>query len=236
MIESQPAKRMLVQHVDACIWCGQCERYCPTGQGIQLTSEYIEIGFKPEDFEERVEKELLLCEICGERSCPGGSVPLAGPSTWSARIYKSHPDANGWEGSWHCRAARQDRGRDGAARRSSPYSVSQMPPGNRLACVIRDQKKDERKTMTKTATYALNVNLSASQTRKRLKGYGFGVKKVQATDRNQSVIVHTATREHLQELESLFADVMTSPPKDELDTAVEDMRNIESHNDKHESA
>lgn len=63
-------QRTLIQHVDACIWCGQCERYCPTGEGIQMTSEYIEVGFCPEDFEERVEKELLLCEICGERLAP----------------------------------------------------------------------------------------------------------------------------------------------------------------------
>ena len=35
-----------------------------------MTNEYIEVGFKPEDFEERVEKELLLCEVCGERIAP----------------------------------------------------------------------------------------------------------------------------------------------------------------------
>ena len=69
-MDSASPKRELVQHLDACIWCGQCERYCPTGEGIQLTSEYIEVGFSPEDFEERVEKELLLCEICGESLAP----------------------------------------------------------------------------------------------------------------------------------------------------------------------
>jgi formate hydrogenlyase subunit 6/NADH:ubiquinone oxidoreductase subunit I len=67
---THPPKRTLVQHVDACIWCGQCERYCPTGAGIKMTSEYIEVGFRPEDFEERVEKEMLLCERCGERLAP----------------------------------------------------------------------------------------------------------------------------------------------------------------------
>ena len=90
--------------------------------------------------------------------------------------------------------------------------------------------------MTKTETYALYVNLSASQTRKRLKGYGFGVKKVEATDRNQAVILHTATREHRQELESLFADVLPSAPKGEPDTAVENRGTLGSHEDKHESA
>jgi hypothetical protein len=47
--------------------------------------------------------------------------------------------------------------------------------------------------MTKTATDKLYVNLSASQTRKRLKGHGFGVRNVEAAGRNQAVIVHTAT-------------------------------------------
>ncbi|NIL97318.1 MAG: hypothetical protein GTO53_06950 [Planctomycetales bacterium] len=63
-------QRRLVVHIDACIWCGQCERYCPTGEGIQLTNEYVEVGLRREDFEERVEKDLLLCEICNEPLAP----------------------------------------------------------------------------------------------------------------------------------------------------------------------
>jgi hydrogenase-4 component H len=59
-----------VQHLDACIWCGQCERYCPTGQGIKLSSEYDCVGFAPEDFEEQVEKDLLLCDLCGSVLAP----------------------------------------------------------------------------------------------------------------------------------------------------------------------
>ena len=35
-----------------------------------MTNEYIEVGYQSEDFEERVEKELLLCEICGQRLAP----------------------------------------------------------------------------------------------------------------------------------------------------------------------
>lgn len=65
-----PARRQLVQHLDACIWCGQCERYCPTGKGIRMTNEYDCAGFSHEDFEERVEKELLMCEVCGEVLAP----------------------------------------------------------------------------------------------------------------------------------------------------------------------
>jgi hypothetical protein len=54
----------------------------------------------------------------------------------------------------------------------------------------------------------LYVRLSASQVRRRLKGLGFGVKKVESADRNQAVIIHTATGEHLRELTAIFADVL----------------------------
>ena len=56
----------------------------------------------------------------------------------------------------------------------------------------------------------LYVNLSASQVRKRLKGFGHGVKKVQTAGKNRAVIFHTATGQHLRELEGLLADVMSS--------------------------
>lgn len=56
----------------------------------------------------------------------------------------------------------------------------------------------------------LFVNLSASQVRRRLKGFGHGVRKVQSAGKNQAVIIHTATGCHLDELEGLFADAMLS--------------------------
>ncbi len=65
-----PPKRTLVQHFDACIMCGQCERYCPTQEGIRMTTEWDNAGFKPEDFEDRVEKELVMCEVCGGLLAP----------------------------------------------------------------------------------------------------------------------------------------------------------------------
>ena len=64
-VDGDQPKRSFVQHLDACILCGQCERYCPTEKGITLTPEFDHVGFKPEDFEEKVDKELLLCEGCG---------------------------------------------------------------------------------------------------------------------------------------------------------------------------
>ena len=69
---SAPAKpmRKLVHHLDTCIQCGQCERYCTTEKGIKLTNEYDYVAFDRDNFEERVEKELLLCECCGEVIAP----------------------------------------------------------------------------------------------------------------------------------------------------------------------
>ena len=57
----------------------------------------------------------------------------------------------------------------------------------------------------------LLVNLGASQARRRLKHFGHGVRKVEAVGRGQSVIIHTATGEHLQELENFLADVIPTP-------------------------
>lgn len=64
-LEARPPVRRLVQHLDACICCGQCERYCTSEKGIKLSNEYDFVGFARQDFEEKVEKELLLCEDCG---------------------------------------------------------------------------------------------------------------------------------------------------------------------------
>jgi len=69
-LEASPPTRTLVQHLDACILCGQCERYCPTQKGIRMSLEWDFAGFAPEDFEERVEKELVMCEVCGDLLAP----------------------------------------------------------------------------------------------------------------------------------------------------------------------
>jgi DNA transformation protein and related proteins len=53
----------------------------------------------------------------------------------------------------------------------------------------------------------LFVNLGASQTRRRLKGFGHGVRQVQTAGIGRAVIIHTATGQHLSELEARFADV-----------------------------
>jgi hypothetical protein len=54
----------------------------------------------------------------------------------------------------------------------------------------------------------LFVNLGASQARRRLKGFGHGVRKIQTAGKDKSVIIHTAADRNLEELQQRqFADV-----------------------------
>lgn len=62
----------------------------------------------------------------------------------------------------------------------------------------------------------LYVNLSASQVRQRLKGFGHGVRKIQSAGKHQAVIIHTATGRHLKELETVFDDVKHYSSEKEL--------------------
>lgn len=62
----------------------------------------------------------------------------------------------------------------------------------------------------------LYVNLSAAQTRRRLRGFGHGVRKVQSAGKNRAVVIHTATGQHLDELEAVFADVGFSSREEDL--------------------
>ena len=69
----------------------------------------------------------------------------------------------------------------------------------------------------------LYVNLGPSQAKRRLKGFGHGVRKVQSAGRNQSVIIHTATGRHLAELQAKFADVGHSPSHSDLFEPIEEL-------------
>src|SRR5688572_12225651 len=72
----------------------------------------------------------------------------------------------------------------------------------------------------------LYVNLGPSQAKRRLKGFGHGVRKVQSAGRNQAVIIHTATGRHLDELRAKFADVGFSSTESELFEPIENLRNL----------
>jgi len=72
--------------------------------------------------------------------------------------------------------------------------------------------------------FQLYVNLSPSQVRRRLKGFGHGVRKVQSAGRNQSVVIHTATGQHLLELKAKFVDVGCASTVAGLDDPIENLR------------
>jgi hypothetical protein len=74
--------------------------------------------------------------------------------------------------------------------------------------------------------YKLFVNLGASQTRRRLKGFGHGVRKVQSAGRNQAVVIHTAYGRHLEELQAKFADVGYSGTESDLGEPIGNLKNI----------
>jgi hypothetical protein len=68
--------------------------------------------------------------------------------------------------------------------------------------------------------------MGASQARRRLKNFGHGVRKVQTAGRNRAVVIHTATGQHLRELEGQFADVGFSAQEDPLWQPLESLPGI----------
>ena len=72
----------------------------------------------------------------------------------------------------------------------------------------------------------LFVNLGASQARRRLKGFGHGVRQVQSAGRNRATIIHTATGRHLEELQAKFADVGFSHSENDLSQPIDNLPNL----------
>lgn len=72
----------------------------------------------------------------------------------------------------------------------------------------------------------LYVNVGPSEARRRLKSFGHGVRKVQSAGRNQAVVIHTATGQHLTELEAKFADVGFSESESDSSSLIENLRNL----------
>jgi hydrogenase-4 component H len=58
-------KRKLALRYDICIFCGQCHAYCTTEDGIDYTNEYDLATLDRSTTTETVEKDLVLCEMCG---------------------------------------------------------------------------------------------------------------------------------------------------------------------------
>jgi hydrogenase-4 component H len=59
-------KRTLIHHFDNCIYCGQCQALCTTKKGIVLGHNFDLTVFDRAQAVTKVEKELVLCEHCGD--------------------------------------------------------------------------------------------------------------------------------------------------------------------------
>lgn len=70
--------------------------------------------------------------------------------------------------------------------------------------------------------FRLYVQVSAAQARRRLKGHGFGVRKIESAGKGRALIIHTATGDHLHDLKSLFGDALCPEEETVADTDVED--------------
>lgn len=67
-VEGTSGERRLSVHLDECIYCGQCEKFCTTGEGIELSQEYA-LSFSGDQDQgprSEIEKDLVICEACGE--------------------------------------------------------------------------------------------------------------------------------------------------------------------------
>ncbi len=61
-----PARRTLVRRYGMCIFCGQCHALCTTKTGCSHSTDYDLACLDRNASLEKVEKEIVLCESCGE--------------------------------------------------------------------------------------------------------------------------------------------------------------------------
>jgi formate hydrogenlyase subunit 6/NADH:ubiquinone oxidoreductase subunit I len=67
MVDNKTAKRLMIHYTDTCIFCGCCEDACIVDhQGIRLSNDWELAFFNRAEAFETIEKELQLCEMCGE--------------------------------------------------------------------------------------------------------------------------------------------------------------------------
>ena len=60
-------RRTLIHYTDTCIFCGQCEAACIADhEGIKLSNDWELSFFDRSKAQETIEKELQLCEVCGD--------------------------------------------------------------------------------------------------------------------------------------------------------------------------
>jgi hydrogenase-4 component H len=64
--DAENRKRTITLYYDKCIQCGQCEANCITEKGVKLTPDYSLVYFDRKDAQTGIEKDLVLCEVCGD--------------------------------------------------------------------------------------------------------------------------------------------------------------------------
>ncbi|MFH1678795.1 MAG: 4Fe-4S dicluster domain-containing protein [Candidatus Omnitrophota bacterium] len=63
--------RILQVRWDICIYCGQCQADCPTEKGIIISHKFdFATTEKRQDLRQEIEKELVICQGCGEIIAP----------------------------------------------------------------------------------------------------------------------------------------------------------------------
>ena len=65
VVENGKATRKFILRYDMCIFCGQCEANCITKKGIILGKNFDLAAFSRTDIVDTLEKDLVLCEDCG---------------------------------------------------------------------------------------------------------------------------------------------------------------------------
>jgi hydrogenase-4 component H len=68
--ESDPPMRRFRLDYGRCIFCGHCHYNCTTDDGIYQTQEWNLVTYDRTDSFTTVEKELVLCDCCGEVVAP----------------------------------------------------------------------------------------------------------------------------------------------------------------------
>ncbi|MBN1434132.1 4Fe-4S binding protein [Candidatus Fermentibacterales bacterium] len=65
--DAGPPRRLMIHYTDTCIFCGECEAACiADNEGIKLSTDWELSFFDRKQSYETIEKELVLCEICGD--------------------------------------------------------------------------------------------------------------------------------------------------------------------------
>ncbi len=63
--DADPPMRRFELHFDKCVFCGQCELNCTTTEGVKLTTTYDMSTLDRSSCVEKIEHELVICEVCG---------------------------------------------------------------------------------------------------------------------------------------------------------------------------